>query len=161
MGVLETLEATGVGVWVRESYLGYPIVLTAHSIGMGMVVGIVYILSLRVLGFARRLPITAFDTLLTVAWIGFFINALSGVLLFCGNASHLAVNLAFQLKLLFIIAGGVSIWALWRTIDSGRDGITADGSATAKAKSLALVNLGFWTAAIVAGRLIGYTIKYF
>jgi hypothetical protein len=161
MAFLTWLEATGLGVWVRESYFGYPLVLAAHSIGMAIVVGVVLILCIRVLGYARLVPMSAFETLFNVAWVGFIINAVSGVLLFCGNASHLAVNWAFLLKIALIIAGGVSLWILWKTVGGGGSEMAADGTATAKAKTISVITILFWLGAILAGRLIGYTIQYF
>lgn len=160
MEFLAWLEATPLGAYIRESFLGYPLVLAAHSIGMGVVVGVVLILSLRILGYSKRVPVTAFDTLINVAWGGFVLNAASGVLLFCGNATKLAVNLPFQLKLLFILLGGISVWALWRMVGRGQN-VSADGIYTRKARILAWVCIVLWLAAILSGRLIGYTIKYY
>jgi hypothetical protein len=161
MPIFESLEASGLGVWVRESYFGYPIVLTAHSVGMGVVVGIMMILGVRVLGYARGIPLAAFDLLFTVAWVGFIVNAVSGVLLFLGNATKLAENVPFLLKLVLIVAGGISVWVLWRTIGPSSDGLTADGVGTSRAKSIAVATMVFWLGAVLAGRLIGYTVSYY
>jgi len=163
MGFLAWLEATGLGTWVRESNFGYPIVLAAHSVGMGVVVGIILMLSARVLGFAKRLPVNTFEVLFTVAWVGFAVNAISGVLLFLGNASHLAVNAPFLIKIFLVAVGGIAAWALANALRDENGALVGENwtGPTSKAKALAVANILIWCGAVLAGRLIGYTISYF
>ena len=57
MELLIWLETSGVATWVNESLWGYPIVLTSHAIGMAIVVGMVTVIDLRILGYAKRIPL--------------------------------------------------------------------------------------------------------
>ena len=41
------LESTALADWVRTSLIGYPFVLTVHSVGMAIMVGIVTVINLR------------------------------------------------------------------------------------------------------------------
>jgi hypothetical protein len=85
----------------------------------------------------------------------------TGVILFMANGPNLVKNPPFLMKLTFIGIGGLFVWALWRQLMSERAFvIDADGAASAKAKMLAAVTIAFWVAAIMSGRLIGYTIDY-
>lgn len=160
MEFLRPLEKSPVGVWVRESEWGYAIVLCAHAVGMAIVVGILAMLCLRVLGYGKGVGLGQLRKLSAIAWIGFAINAVSGLMLFAGNARRLAETTAFQVKLVFIVAGGVSVWMLWRELNSSPDALGPDGVATQRAKAIAITALVVWLAAIVAGRTIGYTINF-
>jgi hypothetical protein len=158
MEFLKWLENTGIGEWIKTDPFGFPIVLCAHSIGLAGVVGIIYMLSLRVLGYSKGIPIAVFDRMFPIAWAAFILNAISGVLLFMGDATHLISNWTFWLKLVLIAAGGVSLWALWNALMGGSERTTPQGVVTPRAKALAVVCLVFWTGAIVSGRYIAFTL---
>jgi hypothetical protein len=155
MQFLSWLEATGISQHIQYGIWAYPVILCAHSVGMAMVVGIVLMLNLRVLGFPEGIPIQAFSRLLSVAWLGFYLNAISGVLLFMPEATKLAVLWTFQLKLALIVAGGISVWLLWRTVEEYKD---ADHRFSRKAKIIAIISTLFWLGAITSGRYIAYTL---
>jgi hypothetical protein len=157
MEFLKWLEHTEIGEWVRTDTFGFPLILCAHSIGLAGVVGIVYMLSFRVLGYSKGIPITVFERIFYIGWAAFILNAISGVLLFMSNATHLIVNWTFLLKLILIAAGGVSLWALWNALMGGPERRTPQGVVTPRGKALAMLCLVFWTGAIVSGRYIAFT----
>ena len=56
--MLDWIQSTSYAVWVRESW-GWPFALTLHAFGNAIVVGLVFIICLRVLGLSpplARLP---------------------------------------------------------------------------------------------------------
>ena len=160
MEFLRPLEKSPIGAWVRESEWGYAIVLCAHAVGMAIVVGILAMICLRVLGYGKGVGLRQLRKLSAIAWAGFAINAVSGVMLFFGNARRLAETTAFQVKLVFIVVGGVTVWMLWRELNAAPEALGPDGAATQRAKAVAIVSLVVWLAAIVAGRTIGYTVNF-
>jgi hypothetical protein len=149
MGVLEWLETTGVAVALRESQSVwvYPSVLTLHTIGLGILVGVNTAIDLRLLGFAPRVPIAPLVKLFPIMWTGFWINAISGVVLFAAQATQKGVQTVFWLKLLFVALGVINLLLLRRTFREPAEG---------KGRVLAATSLIIWTAAIVAGRLMAY-----
>jgi hypothetical protein len=157
MEFLKWLEHTGIGEWIRTDTFGFPLILCAHSIGLAGVVGIVYMLSFRVLGYSKGIPIAVFERIFYIGWAAFILNAVSGVLLFMSDATHLIVNWTFLLKLILIAAGGVSLWALWNALMGGAERTTPQGMVTPRGKALAVLCLVFWTGAIVSGRYIAFT----
>jgi hypothetical protein len=168
MELLTWLEQTDFSTWLRESDWGYPNVLCFHAVGMGMVVGISFMYSARILGYAKAFPLAAFDKLFGLAWFGFAMNAVSGVLLFIGEPRRLAQTPAFWIKMILIVFAGLSLWALAKALDGeadhggaglpGPDGtLAAEGAVAANAKVAAVFSIVFWLAAITAGRVIGYT----
>src|SRR5262245_36751821 len=117
MNFLRWLEKEPLGAWVRESEWGYPIVLCAHAIGMAIVVGAVIVINARVMGYGN-LALGKLRGLTQIAWIGFAINAVSGVLLYAGNARRLTETSAFQIKIALLIIGGWMVWLLWRSLNA-------------------------------------------
>ncbi len=174
MGFFAWLQDLPISEWIQTSDYGFPLLLAAHSIGLAGVVGILSMLSLRVLGVAEGIPIAALARLMPVAWAGFIINALSGVLLFMANATRLVTNWAFLLKMSFVLLGGIVTWMLWRNLKQRSAFAQGDNPAavdtpdaamtgytvTQAARASAGVALGVWFAAIVFGRIIAYVMDH-
>ena len=166
MNWLTWLEMTDFSTWLRESDWGYPVLLCFHAVGMGIVVGISWMYSARILGYAKNFPLDGFERLFGLAWFGFVINAASGVLLFVGEPRRLAATPAFWIKMVLIVFAGLALWALEKALYGmdtyalpGAGGAAArEGVVTGAAKTAAIASIVFWLAAIIAGRIIGYTI---
>ena len=160
MEFLRSLEKSLIGAWVREFEWGYAIVLCAHAVGMAIVVGVLVMINLRVLGYGKGVGLGQLRKMSGIAWFGFAINAVSGLMLYAGNARRLTETLAFQVKLAFIVAGGISVWMLWRALGAAPETLEPGGAATQRARMVAIASLFVWLGAIVAGRTIGYTINF-
>jgi len=157
MNFLASLQDTAISEWILYSDYGYYTVLSAHSIGMALVVGVVFMLTARTLGFASSVPIGIFDRLITVAWLGFILNLVTGIMVFMTNAVYLIEHVTFLIKMALIVFGGVTVWFLWRTLSIEPGVIDGSVAPSSKAKIVAIATTVFWLAAIVAGRLIAYT----
>ena len=155
MHFLAWLYTSPVGLFVQESSWGYPVVLSTHALGMGIVVGSVLMYDLRVLGFANKISLAWFDQLYLLAWVGFAMNAASGALLFTGDPMKFAFSTPFQIKILLIFAGAWAIWLLGRSIHRDIAGEHIADTST-RSKWIAGLSIFFWIGAIVAGRLIAY-----
>lgn len=161
MTFLASLPENPIGNWVLSSDYGYYICLVGHAIGMAVVVGAVLMLCIKVLGFSKEQPLLQFEPLFAIAWAGFALNAVTGLALFMANAPNLAKNPPFLIKISFIALGGLCLWALWRGLMSER-AVVVDlgGPASVRVKALAAATMALWLIAIMAGRLIAYTIDY-
>jgi len=155
MGFFTWLQETSLAVWIQESLWGYPYVLSFHAIGMAIVVGVVLMFNLRVLGFAGAIPLTSFQKLFTVIWIGFIINFISGSMLFSADAVRFITNTVFLIKLSCLVAGGITVWILARILGE-KTGTAAGKRIPAGAKIIAVLSMLLWAGAIVAGRLTAY-----
>jgi hypothetical protein len=155
MDFLNWLQDSALGLWVRESDWGYPIVLTSHAIGMAIVVGAVLMFDFRILGYAKRLPLHWFDRIFLLAWSGFALNFVSGMCLFAGQPVKFLFHPAFQIKIALIAAGGISIRVLGKQLRNPVH-MSASGEISNVAKTTAAASIVFWIGAIVAGRLIAY-----
>lgn len=147
---LLTLEDTGLGQLISSSIWGYPIFLSLHALGMGVVVGISVMFALRVMGLAYAIPTSAIAPYWRLAIAGFVLNMLSGTALFFGNATILGVNWAFFAKI------GMLIVSLFLTFRMVRISIHGTGVVTRGHILLAVAALVCWVLTLIFGRLIGY-----
>lgn len=160
--LLVWLEATGPAVWTRESpsLWAYPTILTLHTVGLAMVVGLAAAIDLRVLGVARRVPLPALLPAYRLIGWGFALNAASGALLFVADAIHKASQPVLYVKLASI-AGALWFTLLLRRVittipGSGRDGSMSEPRLPGSARPVAVASLLLWLGAIMAGRLMAY-----
>ena len=86
--------------------LGYPAILTLHTIGLALLVGANIAVDLRLLGVARRGPLIALAPLFRVMWIGLALNTVSGILLFMADAVRKASQPIFLIKLACVAGRG-------------------------------------------------------
>lgn len=154
MDVLTTLEGSAFSTWLRESSTvwAYPTVLTLHTVGLAVLVGASWALDLRVLGFVEGIPLSALQKTFPAMWIGFWVNAISGVMLFAADATTKGTTTLFLSKLGLIVIGVLTIFLIKRTV-YGRGELARIGLS---AKALAVTSLLVWIAAIAAGRWMAY-----
>jgi hypothetical protein len=156
MNFFSWLESLPVSQAILGSIWLHPYLLVGHSIGMGTVVGIIFMLDLRVLGYAKAIPISVFQKCIALGWAGIALNFVTGVLMFMAYAHTLATNWTFDVKMLCIVAGALSIWWLWRGIRLAGAG-DSEFAFSRRDRILAIVSMAFWLGAIATGRLIAYT----
>lgn len=159
MDALAWLETSQLSTWLRESETiwALPTVLTVHTIGLGLLVGTSWVVDLRLLGVARAIPLGPLRPCFVVMWIGFWMNALTGLLLFSADATGKGTSPTFLVKMLCVALGVVTIVLLKRTLD-GQDADAAPVSGTTKL--LALASLVAWTMALITGRLLAYRVAF-
>jgi hypothetical protein len=154
--MLEAIESSGIATFVRESpsLLAYTLALSLHAMGLAVVVGISTAIALRLLGVAREIPLPPLTRLFPVMYVGFWVNALSGLALLSANASGMLANPLFYAKIVFIV-GGVAVMRLLRR-SVFNDRLADTGEPPPSARTLAMASLACWALAIVAGRLTAY-----
>src|SRR2546428_12460947 len=101
MEFLFRLEQMGFSKWVRESssILAFPSILLLHTIGMGVVVGINAGIDLRILGIAPALPLAPMERFIPLLWLGFWVNAATGIVLVMVDATAKFSNPDFYVKM--------------------------------------------------------------
>jgi hypothetical protein len=156
MDFLRSLEQSGFSTWVRESpsVLAFPTVLLLHTIGMGLVVGINAGIDLRILGFAPAVPLAPLERFFPILWIGFWINAVTGVVLVVQDATTKLTNPDFYLKMIFIALAVINLQMLRKRVF--RDPHIDKAPFATNIKILAVTSLILWLGAITSGRLLAY-----
>jgi len=147
------LEATALARTLRASVSLYPLVNTAHVVGLALLFGGILPLDLRLLGAWRDLPLAPLArTALPVAVTGLVLALGSGALLFIARARDYADEPLFIAKLALVgLAVANALWLHrrppWQQAPAGHPLAWR----VAGAGSIAL-----WLAVIVLGRWIGY-----
>ena len=142
MSLIEALEATALAEHLRRSRWTYPLVNAGHIAGIAMLFGAVVpmaVVSLRDPRAARSL----IRVLRPFAVAGLVLAVVCGALLFTAQAGDYVGNRWFQAKLaLIVLALANAAWHL---------------RAGALSAPAALASILLWSAALVAGRMIGFS----
>ena len=129
--------------------------MDVHFIGLVMIIGAVGALDLRMLGFAKQIPIASLHRLVPWALAGFAINVTTGVLAFIGMPEFYTYDIAFWIKILAILLLGLNAVAFYLTdtfhvVEHMGPGEDAPWSA----KIIAATSLVLWFGVITLGRYI-------
>jgi len=151
--LLAWLEENALSTSVRESLLLYPTILALHSVGMAFLVGLSAAIDLRILGCAPRLPLAPMERFFPLMWLGFWVNALTGLVLLAAAATKHLTDPVMYVKLLLVALAVVIIRVLQTRVFRG----PTNPHVRPMAKILAGTSLACWALAIVAGRLTAYT----
>jgi hypothetical protein len=157
MSLLAWLENTWLSTTLRDSpsVFIYPTILAFHTIGLAFLVGISSAISLRILGAAPGVPLAPLKKFIPIMWLGFVVNALSGILLLLIEPTRFLTMFDFYVKL--VVIAGAAICARLLFMRRFRRGTNADlQPLTGGDKFLACMVLILWSAAITAGRLTAY-----
>ncbi len=142
--------------WFVKHYGVWPIAEIFHFIGLALLVGISGAFDLRLLGFARQIPIRALNALMPWAVVGFVINAITGTMFVFGYPSRYLTNPGFQFKLAFILVAGLNVLVF--LLVASRDALTVGPGEDAPrvAKVIAAISLVCWFAVMYCGRMLPY-----
>lgn len=153
-------------IWLRLSWLSqrmrgdpwlYPSVEIIHILGFVVLVGGVTLFDLRVLGFARAIPVRQLGQhLLPWSLASLALVVPAGIMMFSADPQSLVNNRVFLLKLTLIVAAGLNALlfhvGVYRTVAGWNTGVAAPPLARAQA----LLSILLWIAIICCGRLLAY-----
>ncbi len=153
--LLDSLENTWLSTTLRDSpsVFLYPTILAFHTLGLAFFVGISSAIALRFLGVAPGLPLAPFKKLYPVMWLGFFFNAVSGLLLLVIEPAKFLTMVDFYVKLLAIAGAVYCNRLLYLRL---KNPMSAEAPLLASDRFLAGTILSLWGVAITAGRLTAY-----
>lgn len=154
----EWVEQTHVAVAIAESAWMFPTLESIHVLALGLVVGSIAMIDLRLLGLSQRaLHVSRLSgDILPWTWASFIVAVASGALLFASNATSYYDNLPFRLKLVLIALAGANMllfhFGAYRRVADWDQGVPAP----AAAKIAGALSLSFWIGVVAAGRWIGF-----
>lgn len=154
-------------VWLESTWLswamsgGYPWLWpaceTLHFMGLALLIGAVGILDLRMIGMARGLPIASVQRLMPWAVLGFVVNLITGVLFFVGEPQQYVKNIAFLMKMLFIVLAGVNVFLFYATgLHKRVDEMAPGGEAPVAARIVGAASLVLWIGVVYWGRMLPF-----
>ena len=143
---------------LRENELIFPLVETVHILGLGVSVGLIMWVDLRLLGcIMREKPVSSvIQGLERWAIFGFAIMMLSGSLLFLSEPMKCYTTIAFRIKAVLLVLAGLNVWYFHSRVS--KDMGKWDNAAVVPwpARIVGLLSLTLWLSIIVAGRWTAY-----
>lgn len=134
---------------LRSHAWAYPALEVIHILGIGMLLGNLVLLELRVFGLGTALPVRPLARLsLGLAACGFMLAAASGLLMFATQPQELLANRAFTLKMLLLLAAGCNAGVF-----HGRDSL---GRLDGVARAQMFLSTLLWITIVACGRWIAY-----
>ena len=152
-------------MWMRNSWLSHfvinyrwvwPACETLHFIGMALLIGVVGVVDLRMLGFIKRVSFAPLHRLLPWGIGGFVINLITGVMFFFGDPYQYKDNIAFIMKLLFILIAGVNVLVFYLTFFDKVESMGPGDDAPFGAKVVAVTSLFLWFGVMYWGRMLPF-----
>ena len=150
------LHSTLQGEFLRTSKWGWPIFESLHFIGMSMLLGTVGVFDLRLLGFARRIPIATLHKLIPIGIAGFTINFVTGISFLSATPDQYLFNRAFYWKVTFIVIAGINVGIFYMGAFKPLLASKADSPPPLAARVAGAVSLCAWIGVMSAGRLLTF-----
>ena len=124
--------------------------------GLSLLVGITGFFDLRLMGFFRRVSVSAARDLIPFALIGFAINVVTGLVFLTGLPEQYARNPVWWYKVGFLMLAGLNA-LFYETRLSAKVLALGPGSDTPTAvKLIGLVSLVSWFAVLYCGRMLAF-----
>lgn len=155
--LLKEIETSGFADILRKSIWLYPIVNTAHVLGVALLVGAIAALDLRLIGFWRSITIAHLARpIVPIAATGMVLTLTTGVLLFITRATRYAENPFLQIKLV-LIALALANLALLHRSDAWRAArVSIEPGFRFRLFLAGFLSILLWIATLIAGRMIAY-----
>jgi hypothetical protein len=134
--------------------------LTVHAFGNAAVIGLSFIIALRLLGFFRTIPYTSLNRLFPVIWISVVLQVLSGASLWMTKPDKYIDAGLFDAKFSFVLVG-VIVTAIFQSQLKGQGGSwEASGKVIPYGLRLILIGTGLILGFIVATFVVYTAVVY-
>lgn len=152
------IEASALGLAMRQSLWLYPIVETLHIVGIALLVGSIAVLDLRLLGLSRAIPVRKLAAHVLPWTLGSFALIVpSGLAMFVAHAGDFLSNPTFVLKICLIFAAGVNAAVFHAGALRTAEAWDVDAAPPAAARIAGALSLALWVSVIACGRFLAYT----
>jgi hypothetical protein len=154
---IATIEAfgrsSGIYAFMNTAW-GWPFIESLHYIALAMLIGTIGLFDLRMLGFAKAVPLSGLHRLVPFGVIAYLANIVTGSMFFVSAPDQYAYNPAFQLKVICMLIAGINVAVFYTTSVRTVKALDSNVSAPLHVKVIAFVSLASWTCVIIFGRLI-------
>jgi len=150
----EWLSTTFLSVFIQNhNSWAIPTIQSIHIVGIAIVLGSVFMIDLRLLGWAGMDQTLRQTTARFGPWLtgALWLMLATGILMVIGEPVRELITFSFWLKM-FLVAVGTVIAVIFQRAVRKRELASASGPL----KSLAILTFLIWACIIVLGRLIAY-----
>jgi hypothetical protein len=149
------LEGTAASAAIRRSLWAYPLASVLHVLGVGLLLGSILALDLRLLGLARALPARPLARLLVpLAATGVALQVPTGAVMLLADAAALLGHPLMLAKLALLALALANVVLVHRAAGPGFAAL--DGAVPPAVRRGALLSLLAWPTVAVLGRAIAY-----
>ena len=137
----------------------FPIIETVHILGLGVSVGLVIWIDLRLLGVTmlRRERVTEIVSQIEPwAMWGFIVMFISGFLLLLAEPMKCYTALSFRLKVIMLILAGLNVWYFHAKVYPTVAEWDEAPAVPWRARMVGILSLTLWFGIIIAGRWTAY-----
>lgn len=152
------IEATPVAILVSQSAFGFNALDMFHIAAISLVFGMIALLDLRLVGAALNdYSVTDLSRqILPWTWAAFATAAVTGVLMFTGQAAKYSVNAAFLAKLGLMALAAANMVAFHFITYRGVAKWDRDAAVPLAGKVAGAISLLCWLAVVISGRFTAY-----
>jgi hypothetical protein len=156
--LLHWVETTPLAIFVSQSTYGFAAIDMFHVAAVAVVFGTIAILDLRLTGIAfSDFSVTDLSRqVLPWTWVAFAIAAITGVLMFTGQAMKYSVNFAFLVKIALMALAGLNVlvfhFITYQGVAKWDQGVPVPWAA----KVAGATSLAIWIAVAAYGRFTAY-----
>jgi len=159
LSICQWIQNTDTSTALRESTYIFPIIETAHVLGLSLSVGLLVVSDLRLIGvvMGRRPASEVFRQLAPWMLAGFTIMFASGILLFWSQAFKAYNSIFFRTKLCLLLLAAVNAGVYHLTIYRRMGEWENKLVPPSQARLAGWLSLVLWAGIIAAGRTMAYT----
>src|SRR5262252_11031941 len=158
--IIHWMQNSDIGTGIRESIWFFPIIETTHVLALALSVGVLIWFDLRLMGWGmKHQPVSqVHKQVMPLAFVGFAIMMLSGVLLFWSEAEKCYLSGFFRVKVLFLILAGLNAGIFELGTKKSIEDWYKYPVPPPKARMGGLISIRSGTAVIIAGRATAYNL---
>lgn len=157
--ICREIQYSSIGTSIRESTWTFPIIETAHVIGLSISVGFILITDLRLTGkILRKRPFSELWAQLK-PWftVGFILMFLTGIFLFWSQAFKAYSSIFFRAKIVLLLMAAVNALAFEYTSRPTVGEWDTAAVPPLQARLAGWLSILLWAGIIAAGRTMAYT----
>ena len=142
----------------RYSQYVYPATLTSHLLGMCLLLGLVFMMDLRLMGIGNMGTSLSQIQKRLFPWqmAGMVLSFATGFVLFWGEPLRFYANLFFWMKVVLMVLAGVNALAFHMTTYHSVAKWDNDPVPPFAAKVAGVLSIVLWAGVVYSGRLIAY-----
>lgn len=158
VALVHWINETAFSQYLRESELAFPLTEAIHLIGLGISVGTIVWVDLRLLGKVMREVRVSEVVSRLEPWAigGFSIMFVSGFFLFLGKPDNYFSTTAFKLKMLLLPLAGLNVLFFHRGLVPNIAQWDDDATPPWQGRMVGAVSMSLWLVIIVLGRWTAY-----
>ena len=158
--IIQWMQNSDIGTGIRESIWLFPIVEATHVLALSFSVGVLIWFDLRLMGWGmKHQPISqVHKQMMPLAFIGFVVMFITGVLLFWSEAEKCYFSGFFRAKVVFLVLAALNAGFFELSTKKTIQDWDKYPIPPVKARMAGLVSIISWTAVIIAGRATAYNL---